>query len=307
MAIKAMQPKAAQPDDEGAIVANNGTVVVTNPKPHFDNIQQAIKELAALIKSAEHAKMRVARVLAAIRDQQLYRDAGVETMKAFLPLVLDQLAGLGIGSATSAKRYLALHDLYLDGLKLPDTMVENAISHLHMLYALAHIDRKSGELEDPEKPGKLTAVQFEDIARLVVWAINGLSREVLVSGADAEQTAVLLAEAGLSSAGTTYREIMGADVVLPPKGWTLVQTQAIIDRVKAQAGEEEEGEDEQVQKVWVGYEVFDGGVYVERIEFRRGEVKLDEIAVKKQYATAHFAMLRGKDAAEIKGADGEQE
>src|SRR5262249_44045165 len=162
-------------------------------------------------------------------------------------------------------------------------------------------NRQSGELEEPEKPGKLTPEKFEDIARLVTRLVVGIEDKKLVEalgaevieqlraenelpeeltpgkvvslvGLDAEQTAKVLAGGGRSLAAHTFEELRGEPVQVPALGWQLQHTQAIIDRVKAEVEADEETKPTPVVKVWVGYEPFDGGVYVEKIEFRRGEV-----------------------------------
>ena len=46
---------------------------------------------------------------------------------------------------------------------------------------------------------------------------------------------------------------------------------------------------------------------VERIEFRRGEVKLNEIEVNKTFSSVEFEVLRGKDAKQIAGEQATEE
>lgn len=272
----------------------------------FPNLATAIKALVETVQSSEHARLKMARIVDAIDRQQLYREAGVEDMKSFFPILLQQTAAVGWKSETSIKRYLAFYRLYILQLQLNPEAAIRAVSHLHNLYKLAHIDRKTGELSNPDKAGKLEPEQFEDVARLVIWLVSAPSKEQVLSGVSAEELLPLLEDAGLGSAARTYKELVGTDVELPQRGWQLADTQAIIDAVTA-TDEEDEDEGAKVEQVFVGYETFDGGIHVQRIEWRgESSTVLETIEVEKTYPTAMFKKLKGRAKAEIQGKDGEQ-
>ncbi len=332
--IKAMTPRQEAPEDIEVITAEDGTTVITGDIT-FPNLAAAVSELIKTLRSDENNKVRAARIVDAIDRQELYKEAGMESFKAFFPMLLEQTQAVGWKSATSIKRYLGWYRLYLRALQLEPNAAIGAVSHLHTLYKLAHIDRKTGDLTDPDdSAGKLNPVAFEDIVRLITTLVGGFSDTVLTevlgaqtiedlriaaalpegmaagavvvrTGLTPEQTSDVLTDMGMSTQAATYAELMGEPVVLPARGWTLAQTEAVIAKVQGEA-EDESDETVKVQKVWIGYSTFEGSVYIERIEFLKGETKLDELSVEKQYATAHFELIRGGDAAEIAGQDGEQ-
>lgn len=296
MAITKMTP--ATSGDHEAVTTPGGVVVVSGDAT-YENLATAVSALVAAIRADEHNKLTAARIVDTIDRQELYREAGVDTFRAFLPALLEQTAAVGWKSATSIKRYLAWYRLYIRELGFEPREAVNAVSHLHQLYVLANIDRKSGELAFSDKDGKLDPARFEDVVRLVLWAVAGTTREQQVAGLHHDDVEKVLATAPHATHMLqTFRELMGRRFALPARGWTLADTQGIIDRVRAPAEVEEE-KAARCQRVWVGHVPFSGAVYVSRLEFRHGEVVLDTLPVEREYAEEHFTVLRGKDAVEI--------
>lgn len=273
----------------------------------FSNLADAIRALVETVQQDEHSRLKMARIVDAIDRQQLYREAGVETMKAFFPVLLQQTASVGWKSETSIKRYLAFFRLYIQQLSLDPSKAIRSVSHLHNLYKLAHLDRKTGELTDPDKAGKLDPVQFEDVAQLVTWLVSSPTKEQVLAGVNAETLRPVLDDLGLGKAADTYKELVGTEVEIPQRGWTLSHTQAIIDAVAAAEEEGDEDEAAKLTQFFVGHETFDGGVHVERIEWRSADGTVAEtVEVEKSYTSVMFKLLRGKAKAEIAGQDGEQ-
>lgn len=273
----------------------------------FPNLGSAITELVKELRADEKSKLAMARIVDAIERQELYRETGVETMAAFFPQLLERTASVGWKSATSIKRYLGWYRLYLLGLQLPEEMAIRATSHLHTLYRLAHIDRKTGELSQSEKQDKLSPVQFEDITRLVAFLVDAKPmrlRAGLKEGVSAEVVAEVLAANGLNSAAQTYKELMGTDVALPPGGWTVSCTEAIVAKV---IGATEDEPKEKLTQVWIGYETFDGSVFIEYIEYRDGTGVVDTIKVGRTYSTDIFAKLSSGDKVEVTKADSDED
>ncbi len=133
----------------------------------FPNLEAAIKALVAAVQNSEHARLKMARIVDAIDRQELYREAGVQDMKSFFPILLQQTSAIGWKSETSIKRYLAFYRLYIRQLQLNPDAAIRAVSHLHNLYKLAHLDRKTGELTNPDKEGKLEPERVRGCGRLV--------------------------------------------------------------------------------------------------------------------------------------------
>ena len=81
-------------------------------------------------------------------------------------------------------------------------------------------------------------------------------------------------------------------LTLPARGWKTAHTQAIVDAlVKADAEEEDEEAADTVQ-VYVGYQTFDGGITVERIQYRSTEgTVLVTIPVNEVFTTAMFKRI----------------
>lgn len=312
MGVRAIRGRREQVEE---VEVAEGVVV---QKGEFPNLPTAIAELVKALKNFEGSKLRMAEILYEIETKKLYLEAPAKSMKAYFPVLQEETEKIGWGSVTTLKRYLAWYKLYVKALGLDPKQALNAVSHLFALKDLADLDRKTGELKEDVKPGKLSALPFEEIARLVAFLVNvpapALRGRLLEGeGADHETVVEALDEAMLAKAAEVYKEVVGEDVVLPAGGWSLQDTQRIVNAVKAQAGTSEEGDDttavetvEACSRVWVGYATFDGAIHVEKLEFRRGEVVLDSIEVDKTYTTAQFAILHGNDAAELAGVDGEQ-
>jgi hypothetical protein len=303
--------RTATPDDEQVEVVgvtSQGHAVLAGEHISFASLEDAINALKQTIAEDESNKLKMARIVRAIEAQQLYLQIpGCLSFKAFLPMLLERTASVGWKSATTIKRYLAFVKLYLEQLDFDADQAIRTVSHLFELQRIVSLDRKTGSLAEPKKDDKLGPVAFEDVARLVIQMVTGFTRDQMVSGLDEAQTAEVLAAAGMTAQAGTYHEIMGEDIKMPPKGWSVTDTQRIVEKL---AGKEEADDDDaevdEVHRVWVGYVEFSGAVMVERIEFRRGEVKLNEIEVNKTFSSIEFEVLRGKDAKQIAGDDGEQ-
>lgn len=301
MTIRKLQPKAA---DEAplAVVELVPSDEYGQTELTFGNLATAIEVLVTTIRQDEAAKVKAARVIDAIDRQQLYREAGVATMKDFYPMLLSQTEAIGWKSATSLKRYLAWYRLYIRGLELNSGEAIKAVSHLHNLKVLAEV--KADELvESPDKEGKLGSVQFEDVARLVVALVNLPSKEQQATGLDEAATNALLLDAGLSSAQATYKELMGRDVVLPVGGWSLADTQEVIDRVRGAAEDET---DEKLIRIWLCEHTFDGRVFAKELQFWFGGELKETFPIEKDYSSDEFKKLSKGDKVAFEGEEGEE-
>src|SRR5262249_51226150 len=149
--------------------------------------------LVNLLKDAEDRKLAAARVVIAIERQELYREANCETMNDFYPILLDQLEGVGWGAKRTVQAWVAFVKLFLDQLEGSEAQAMKANSHLHTLYVLANVDRKSGELKDAEeKPGKVDESDFKALTNVVTALVALPTVEQKRAGLDAAATRELL-------------------------------------------------------------------------------------------------------------------
>jgi hypothetical protein len=274
------------------VVVADGVVVLTGKDVSFANLGTAVKRLVDLLKEGDSLKLSAARVVQAISRQELYREAGVETMAAFYPLLLAQTASVGWQAERTVKMWLAFTNLYLDVLKLDEAKAMKANSHLHSLYALAAVDRKSGELADAtEKPGKLGAGDFEAIVLVITGLVTAPKGADKQTGLDATQTYGLLVNAGVSADHLkTYEEKVGGAPYLPVSGWTVADTRAVIDLLK--------GKDEpvKVSQVWEVERLDEETVWLSAIYWTVDGVEIDRVSRSgTQYPLATFKAISKGD------------
>ncbi len=304
MAITALRQRTVE------LIEPDGQLVQDDTPMRYESLEAAIDDLKTEALKTEESRLRAALIIRDIERGELFKQIpGCDSMKAFYPLLWARLENISWKSTSSFKRWLALVKLYLEQLDLNREKAVLSASSLFILARLADLDRKTGLLRDEaSKEGKLGASEFDTMARLVVFMKTGFTREQMVSGMDVAATRKVLDDAGLGYAAGTFQDLMGYEIQLPVKGWSTADTQAIVDHLTGKETDEDEDDEEQVEvhRVWKGYETFEGGVFVEAIEFRRGEVLLDTIEVAKQFSTAEFEVLRGKDAKQIAGQGGEQ-
>src|SRR5215211_537301 len=146
MAFKSIVPADADvavvdaPSDD--TLAQYGVVRTADPKvlvftkPQYTNLPSAVDALVNHMRQGETLLLAIARDVQAIRDLELYREAGVETMEAFYPILLQETSRVGWGSVRTLKAYLSFTDVYLDCLALPGPKAMGALSHLQTLYVL---------------------------------------------------------------------------------------------------------------------------------------------------------------------------
>lgn len=274
----------------------------------FNDLGEAIAALRQEAKNDESARLRAARIVRAIERQELYKQfPGITSMKAFFPILIEQLAQFW-KSATSLKRYLAILKIYVEQLQFEAAAVVDAVSHLDLLRVLVEVDRATGELViEPDKDGKLGSPQFEDVARLVTFLVTGLEPEIEVEGLGADEMGEVLAAKKLEAAAQTYRELVGAPLSLPAGGWTLANTKAIVAAVRGESGEDEDASSPaKVERWWVGHENFDGLIDIEEIQFLQDGEVIDQIPVGKVYTQEQLKARAGKDKLKIAGLNGEQ-
>lgn len=291
------------PADEGAVDVG-GTVVLTTPMPRYASLADATKALVGFVREGETARIRAARALQNIRDAELYREAGATSFKAFMPVLCEQLDGVGIKSASAIKRALMLADLFLDELALDELAATKSIGHLNVLHRLADLDRKTGELRiETEKTDKLNAPDFEEATRLVVALVTVPTKAQKQSGLSVEETAALLDAADLGSSTELFERLTNRQVSLPAGGWSLANTQALVDAVVG--GVEDEDEDGvKLNRVWVGEDsAINASVFVGHLSFRRGEAEVEVIEIGKTYPRAVFELMKGSDDSEIAGEE----
>src|SRR4051812_647299 len=217
------------PVEEGVTVLSGPGVANVS----FANLPTAISRLVGLLKDAEDTKLAAARVVIAIENQELYRQANVETMGEFYPILLSQLEGVGWGAKRTVQAWVSFVKLFLDQLGVNEAQAMKANSHLHTLYVLANVDRKSGELKDAEeKPGKVDSHDFEALTNVITGLVALPTVEQKKAGLDADATAAMLAAQVPASDLRVFKELVGTAPVLPLNGWTVKETEAVVDAAK---------------------------------------------------------------------------
>lgn len=225
-------------------------VISVADKPTFSSLEAATRELRTLLVSGESLKLKAARVVQAIRDQQLYKELGYPNFNAYLPELLKVTAEVGWNNKRSIQQYIAFVSVFLDQLCFPAEEAVNAFSHLNILLRLAQVDRKSGELVDGDGEKKLRADHFEGITQTVTFLVNTPSwAEDLATGADESITTARMAVTSLGGAAEVWNTLLGSYPSLPKGGWTVAHTRDLVDRLLGKAEEPaDEGEEEETEE-----------------------------------------------------------
>lgn len=255
----------------------------------YPNLKTATAALFELLENTESGKLRAARIVQAIKQQELYRELDFGSFNAFLPELLRMTEAVGWGSARTIRGYLAFVEVYLDGLELEGEEALAAVTHLQLLLRLADRDRKTGELRaDPEKEGKLGAVQFEAVVKVVTALVNA-PVETQRTGLGSEETRELLLARGLHHEAELYVAVVGRPPRLPAGGIAVEDTKALVDQLSGKV------EKAVPSRLWV---IGDDGetVVLSSLEFYSGERLLEAIALRGQVMEkTNFEELRGKD------------
>ncbi len=274
------------------VVIAEGIVVITGKDVTFANLPTAIRRLVVLLKDGDSLKLSAARVVQAISRQELFREAGCETMQAFMPLLLQQTASVGWAAERTVKQWLAFANLYLDEMGLDEEKALKANSHLGSLYVLAAVDRKSGELlSAPEKPGKLGAEDFEAIVQTITGLVTAPKGTDKAAGLDVAKTRDLLLDAGvLADHLDAYQAKVGGAPYLPVNGWTVADTRAVIDLLR---GKEEVAK---VSQVWEVEKQDEENVWLSAIYWEIDGVEIDRVSRSgTQYPLATFKAISKGD------------
>lgn len=236
----------------------------------YPNLDTAVKALAETIGQDERLKLRAAKIVQRIRDQELYREQGFDSFSAYLPALLEQVKGLGWTAERTVRNYLAFADVYLDQLEMDGGEALTSATHLFTLLRLADRDRKSGELKDEtEKEGKLGAVQFEAVAKVVNWMVNLPAGDTRLGMDEAEVTEGLI-EAGLEFELATFRKLTDRVPNVPAGGWTVEDTRELVERFQ---GKEEKPK---VSRLWVAASSGEE-VVLATLELYRGDFLINEL------------------------------
>lgn len=253
---------------------SEGVTVLTGPgvaEVSFANLPTAISRLVNLLKDAEDRKLAAARVVIAIERQELFRQANVETMGEFYPILLAQLEGVGWGAKRTVQAWVSFVKLFLDQLGVNEAQAMKANSHLHTMYVLANVDRKTGELKDAEeKPGKIDSHDFEAITNVITALVALPSVEQKKAGLDEDATEAMLASQVPASDLQTYKALVGQKPVLPLNGWTVKDTEDVVALLKKKPAEVK------VRQVWYVSALDDEYARLERIAWEVETDKLDE-------------------------------
>lgn len=206
-------------------------------RPNVPNLETGLALLEQTLQGSSIATIRAAYILQAVRDKALYREWGLSSFKDALPLILERTVEIGIKSERMLRYYLALVDVYGDNFELDDEDLVGAASHLFALLSLAEIDRATGELKQtPDKEGKLSAAQFEDVVLLVVALKNTTTPAQQKTGLNAAETRGFLARHHPREVAErlceTYKALLQREVSLPVGGWKLADTTTIVDAVR---------------------------------------------------------------------------
>lgn len=280
LTLKATKPALTRINDEGVIDLGGGQAVLTTPRPRYGSLEAAVAALVDKLEKDADLKLAAARDLQAIRDEELWRQAGAESFKAYLPVLAQQLRAIGWGSARSLNNYLSFADLYLDYLAFDERDAMNAASHLLVVYRLADIDRSKGELRDePSKDGKLGADDFSSVAHLVTSLVNAPTDEQLDKGLTVEETAELVG----AELTEVYTELTGRKLALPMGGWSVSDTEELVKAVQKKP------EVARLTRVWWLSFEDDDIVEVDRLALEEGGEELDSFPMNgKQMSKERF-------------------
>lgn len=276
-----------------------GVAIVTDDVPAtFPNLQTAERALTEVIGQDERLKVRAAKIVQRIRDQELYREEGYSSFSAYLPVLLERVKGIGWSAERTVRNYLALVDVYLDQLELDSNQALVSVTHLFTLLRLADRDRKSGELKDEtEKEGKLGAVQFEAVTRVVNWMVN-LPADETRQGLDEDEVTEGLINAGLEFELATFRKVTGRVPTVPAGGWTVGDTKEIVEQLQ---GKEEQP---RLSRLWVAASSGEE-VVLASLELYRGDFLLNELPLGgKVMMREEFDELVGSD--KVRWTNGEE-
>lgn len=236
----------------------------------YPNLDTAVQALADTIGQDERLKVRAAKIVQRIRDQELYREAGFDSFSAYLPVLLEQVKGIGWSAERTVRNYLAFADVYLDQLELDGGEALASATHLFALLRLADRDRKSGELKDEsEKEGKLGALPFEAVTKVVNWMVNLPAGDTRLGLDEAEVTQGLI-DADLEFELATYRKLTGRVPTVPAGGWTVEDTRALVELLQ---GKEEK---QKVSRLWVAASSGDE-VVLATLELYKGDFLINEL------------------------------
>lgn len=253
-----------------------------------------IDELKALVTTGETGKIRAAALLYRVQKEELYKPMGFATMAAFLPYLGQELEPLGWGSVSALKRALAWYKTYIKLLEIDERQALAASSHLYSLLRVAQVTRDGGYVEDDNvKVGKLTAIVFEDCARLVTWAVN-LPNTLVVNGLEGDRLTAELGKEGLIPAAESYKAIMGCSFNIKPKGWTLNDTNLLVDTVRDARVEDTSP----VRRVWYVQQVEDAIVKVRHIDFMKLDAVVSTLPIEAIVLADDLPKMVGKDTVE---------
>ena len=269
----------------------------------FVSLKEAVGFLVDLLRETEDKKLAAARVVQAIERQELYREAGCNSMKEFYPYLLEQTAAVGWNAERTVRNWVAFAGLYLDRMGLNERDALKANSHLHALYTLADIDRKTGELRfDTDNEKKVDGYTFRAIAEIVTALVARATPEQKSDGRDAEATRNFLLSSGIFERQLeVFEEAAGYAPFIPENGWAVAQTRQLIEDIR---GEEEKAP--KAKQIWYLSFQDEDRVEVERIAWEIDGEETRSVAWNTYLDREEFdAMSKGDKV--IDGSEGEAE
>jgi hypothetical protein len=273
---------------EQIVVTEEGVIVEQDYTPKFIRLEDALQELVNTIYTTENLKLRAARIVQEIWKHRLYEQQGFKDFNAFLPTLLTQTAEIGWGSKASLHNYLFLVEIYIDLLGVEENRALNATSHLLTLMPAAAVKKGYELLEEPTKPNKLGAEEFETATHLILGLLD-ISEQYLDQGLSGEQTAEQLPEEQVE----LYEKVTGRlPLIERGRGWTVADTQAFV---KALKGVADEPQKDTITRVWTARKT-DEGVLVLGLQVLVNDIALPSLPLVPQLLSGlDFQAMIGED------------
>lgn len=240
----------------------------------YTSLGDAVQHLVSTLRETEDKKLVAARIVQTIERQELYREAGCNSMSEFYPLLLEQTASVGWNAERTVRAWVAFASLYLDKLKFDERTALKANSHLHTLYTLADVDRKSGELRtSTENEKKLDAIDFTTIAKVVTALAVVPSAADKENGRSEAETQELLLSASLTERQLErFTALVGYAPFIPEGGWAVSHTRTLIEAIRG-----EEDKTPKAKQIWYLSFQDEDRVEVERIAWEINDEEIKSI------------------------------
>lgn len=238
------------------LVQADGSEVLSGGPARYQSLDAAQKDLLSTLAQGENLKLKAARIVQAIADQELYVQSGFPTFKAYLPTLLQMTAAVGWHSDRTIKSYLQFVRVYLEQAGLPEVAAMRAISHLNVLSKTATVNRATNELVEEGSAPKLGAEDFCALSRVVTYLANA------APGSDLGELDLLDVDA---QDVEIFQRLAGFMPAVPDTGWQVAHTKELVDHLLGKDKEEEV----KVTRVWVASAEGDGSIRIHSLLFEQ--------------------------------------